>query len=440
VGRGGNITLSNKKYSSKKQNVEIPKEPEAQITLIRSDKNPDKYLCVWNVHFGYTVFSDEIDNRVKKDLKDFEVWCKKPNSNINPDDVEHIFGGDFNSNFGALHDKRGFNCTSVAIHQNNGIQKCFSPDGFIYISTDTKNNISYKQIDITHISTNQSISFYSNILLENHCNKFSELEKKEAARFKTIICLDDTFNTKKLIGNQTIYSYENYLTRVLNNSSVIVRAARNLYNDSAVCVGFKLNDIRKGSNFNESQFLLERMMVYIQDYININHSDDGFQFYRETSGSTLDGNTSGEALLSMYAPKGKEVILHNAIQYALPIAMCEDKLRQLLFSNGFSKKLAKHTGLTELKNYPNNDFLDKFLNICVNKNALGNGHQAFFKYLGRDSDIQELYVLGRKIKKNISTGNFHSLERFLDNELDIYGDRTERPSASEVNGTYFGLK
>lgn len=89
----------------------------------------------------------------------------------------------------------------------------------------------------------------------------------------------------------------------------------------------------------------------------------------------------------------------------------------------------KHTGLRELKNNENLD-LDAFFEKCSAKKWSNN----FFDYLGRDSEIEKLYGIGRKCQSNPSDENFQKLLDYLQ-ELNA-----KKGNRNEMLGYYYSLK
>jgi len=129
-----------------------------------------------------------------------------------------------------------------------------------------------------------------------------------------------------------------------------------------------------------------------------------------------------------------------------------NNFKQLLELSSFYSVLQKHEGLRELSS-ENPALLESFLSTCDAKKTLGQGWAAFYKYVKRDSEIQELYVLGRKYKASRSIVDFNNINNFIAEKIlkyqtqeqttiiqNSYPDIPENMTRSELLARYKTLR
>lgn len=236
IGTNDSVTLfSNTGLPNVSQrNIILNEDPlGAQITLFTNKNN--QHLCVWNVHAEFSPLPDQIEGYLTASLKKFEAWCKK--NNINPSEVEHVFGGDFNGDFG--HPGLSANCTNVATANKNGKQTYKSPDGFFYAVKNNEGVYEFTQPPVQLINPTTGEAYNKPADIKDFPNE----QKPIVSNYRPVLALDKSYQTRKLIDGKTIFEYEAYLQEKLGCDQIIVRPARNISGEEGISIGFKLTNL-----------------------------------------------------------------------------------------------------------------------------------------------------------------------------------------------------
>lgn len=230
VDLNGCITLYNKKQFEVSKSPEFNQMKGFKYSALGGIKtnfsmigNPEFKINIANIHADFNHHPVSHENNVKTFL------------NGDEDSAVSVVIGDFNCNIAPVVAKKKNITTSVAPEMfRNGMQGACAIDGCFY----SLNHSGNKQAEIHHLDPKTGSCYTDDQLSPIETNTLNPAQKNEIESYRMIMCVDDTMRDAKICENDefTLLTYQIFLQKQFNSSSMIVRFSRNLNNENGLSI------------------------------------------------------------------------------------------------------------------------------------------------------------------------------------------------------------
>ncbi|MCA0402747.1 MAG: hypothetical protein LCH30_03025 [Proteobacteria bacterium] len=208
--------------------------PKKQHSMTFKDVSNDLMIDVHNIHGEFNEYPTYLEKKCRTSLTESQSPLA-------------IVLGDTNSRIAPLDDRKRNIITGIVPQGFNkeygyseDIQRTDYPDGgFIRLSDNSIHQLSTQILDLATGTVFEDTRSETDIIndFQNNDEDITSLQE-----FKMVMALDDSWKTKKVIGNDDIFSYETVLREQLSNNTILVRMAADSYNNKAIAIRFPRKD------------------------------------------------------------------------------------------------------------------------------------------------------------------------------------------------------